>query len=356
MSKLRDELLFITNYLDNIPLGTRNEVQLEFLAELSAETLDVSKIKKILLSIKLIENITLSEEEQKKLISLQQTELEKLIDEDEITSGPSPSEPVLVNQNILYYETKYEDQSIEIYLRKPKGFTIPVEIFEFISDVEDVQAIIKETCKTSKEIEIYLHPLYGIAEVGGTSTYNSFAKKRLEGFKNSFVRTKWWSLKLPFVKKLGITCLKVITIYLIIIIALKSDFLDSYDYDKLNIDRGFLINWFFVLMGTALGTWVSFSLFKKNKTLEEIKSLRDNIPHPVYRLALVSIVASIFYLLFITEVFNLEIGGGEVLNTKNIGSLDHGNLALLVGIFLGFGENKIGELLRTRIDTFTSRL
>lgn len=361
MSKLKEQLLFITDYLNTIPEDIRNEVQLRFLVEISADTLEISKIKVLLESEKLIENMELSEEDKKRLVKLQQTDLETFVDKDEMAADASAdeaiaNEEVIANKAILYYITKYEDQSIEIYLRKPKGYTVPVEIFEFISDVEDVQAIIKETCKTPKEIERYLTPLFGIAEVGGTSTYNSFAKKRLESFTNSFVRTKWWSLKLPFVKELGIKCLIMVIFYLIIIFALKSDFLSSYVYDKLTIDSGFLMNWFFVLMGTALGTWVSFSLFKKNKTLEEIKSLKDNIPDPVYRLALVSLVASIFYLLFITEVFNLEIGGGEVLNTKNIGNLDHGNLALLIGIFLGFGENKIGELLRTRIETFTSKL
>lgn len=340
MAELKKKLIELKNKLEKIELKKRNKTQTQFLEDISKTDLDKKSVQELLKNDLLYEKLNLTKDEKKSIDTI-------------ITEIESIRDPGL---NILYYRTKFEDHKIEMYLKKPKGYDIPVEIFEFISDVEEVQTLIKDTCKNEQEADKYLGPLFGIAEVGGTSTYNTFAKKQLQVFKENFVASKWWALKLPFIKDLAGAMVSLVLICLVIIFLLKMNLVSDDFYDKLNIDKNFLVNWFLVLLGSSMGTWVSFSLLKKNKTLEEIKSLKDNIPHPFYRLAIVALVATVFYLFFITGFFNVEIGSGEILSTKLIGDKDHGNLALLIGIFIGFSESTIGQSLRKRIESFTSKL
>ena len=340
MEELKKKLVELTNKLEKLEVKKQNDIQVQFLKEISKTDLDKKGVQELLKNDLLYEKLDMTTDEKKSIDTI-------------ITQIESISDPGL---NILYYRAKFEDHKIEMYLKKPKGYDIPVEIFEFISDVEEVQTLIKETCKNQQEADKYLVPLFGIAEVGGTSTYNIFAKKQLQLFKENFVDSKWWSLKLPFIKDLAGAMIGLVLICLVIILLIKMNIVSDDFYDKLNIDKNYLGNWFLVLMGSSMGTWISFSLLKKNKTIEEIKSLKDNIPHPFYRLAIVALVATVFYLFFITGFFNVEIGSGEILSTKLIGDKDHGNLALLIGIFIGFSESTIGHSLRKRIESFTSKL
>ncbi len=340
MQDLKKKLENYINKIKAVEVELRNKVQIQFLEETAKKEWDKNRLLDFLKMENLFENIELTEKEKKSIKTIR-TEIENTINP---------------GSDILYYRTELENHKIEMYLKKPKGYTIPVEIFEFIGNVEEMQTVIKETCKSQEEADKFLEPLFGIAEVGGTSTYNVFAKKQLEMFKENFVASKWWSLKLPFIKDLAVTMVSVVLICFFIIFLIKMKLVSDAFYDHLNIDKNFMVNWLLLLIGSSIGTWVSFSLFKKSKTLEEIKSLKDNIPHPFFRLAVVGLVASVFFLFFITGFFNVEIGSGEILNTKYIGKEDHGNLALLVGIFIGFSENSIGQSLRKRIESFTSKL
>ncbi|MHA7057372.1 hypothetical protein ACWGOQ_0009155 [Aquimarina sp. M1] len=347
MEPLKDQLQLVISKIEKLEEVNRNEIQKTFLEELTKTDIDKEKLLLFLKNDTLFETLDLVEKEAEHVQSI----IRKLETQKNIESATITPE-----KHILYYRTEYENYKIEMFLKKPIGYTIPTEIFEFISAVEDIQTVIKENCKTNDEADKYLSTLYGIAEVGGTSTYNSFAKKQLEDFEDNFVASKWWSLKLPFIKELGITMFGAVLVCLILVFLLKTELIRDEFYEKMNVDKGYITNWFFVLIGSSMGTWVSFSLFKKNKTIEEIKSLRDNIPHPFYRLAIVALVSSIFYLFFITGFFNVEIGKGDLLSTKNIGLKNFENLALLVGIFIGFSENSVGQSLRKRIESFTSKL
>ncbi|WP_378173804.1 hypothetical protein [Aquimarina sp. SS2-1] len=350
MGELQEKLRGILYKIEEQEEIKRNKIQVEFLKEIANDDFDKDKFLKLLKNTLLIDQLELGEKDIENL---------QFVIKELETNGANEnknSQPIDPKKNIRYYRTEYENYRIEIFLKKPKGYTMPTEIYEFISAVEDIQTVIKENCKSNEEADKYLSTLYGIAEVGGTSTYNSFAKKQLDTFEANFVASKWWSLKLPFIKELGVTMFAAVLMCLVLVLLLKIGILQDEFYEKMNIDEGYLTNWFFVLIGSLLGTWVSFSLFKRNKTIEEIKSLRDNIPHPLYRLAIVALVSSIFYLFFITGFFNVEIGSGDLLSTKNIGTKNFENLALLVGVFIGFSENSVGQSLRKRIESFTSKL
>ncbi|MFD2562397.1 hypothetical protein [Aquimarina rubra] len=347
MEELKEKLKGVIDEIKKLEEAKRNDIQAKFLEEVNKKDIDKDELLKLLKDKKLLDTLNLTKKDTENI--------ESLIKELEAEKNKE-SETIDPKKHILYYRTEYEDYKIEIFLKKPKGYTIPTEIFEFISAVEDVQTVIKENCKSNEEADKYLSTLYGIAEVGGTSTYNLFAKKQLAAFEENFVASKWWSLKLPFIRELGVTMFGAVLVCLVLVLLLKIGLIQDEFYEKMNVDEGYITNWFFVLIGSLLGTWVSFSLFKKNKTIEEIKSLRDNIPHPLYRLAIVALVSSIFYLFFITGFFNVEIGNGDLLSTKNIGTKNYENLALLVGVFIGFSENSVGQSLRKRIESFTSKL
>ncbi len=343
MKGLMDKLQFLQSEIKKIAVDKQNQFQTQFLKEIEKTEVEKQSLLKLLKEDKLIENIKLNKKEKESIssiISQLEKEIEYATDDD---------------KNILYYRTVYKDNKIDILLKKPKGYKVPPEIYEFISEVEDVQTFIKEVCTTEAEEDKYLSSLFGIVQVGGTSTYNVFAKKQLDNFKDNFVASKWWSLKLPFIKELGAHMIICVLVFFTIIIALRMGLVSENFFKIQNIDPSHFTNWFFILIGSSVGTWISFSLFTQKKTLDQLKSLRDNIPHPFYRLAIVGVIASIFYLFFITGLFNIEIGSGDTLSTKNIGEINYENMALIVGIIIGFSENTIGQKLKSRMESFTSK-
>lgn len=341
--------------INQIDEKKRNQSQSQLLQEINTSQLDEQYLLSLLIEENLSDGLNMSKKDLKSLSKVIK-DLRERVKTKANQKKDINKEGIDSNKNIRYYRTKYENQKIIMLLKKPEGYTIPTEIFDFMSAIEDLQVVIHQNCTTNDEIDKFLKPLSGIAEVGGTSTYNFFAKNQLEDFKKSFVASKWWSIKLPFVKELAIQMTYNILVCYVLIIILKFDWFHEILYVKLNISQSYLINWLFVLIGSFIGTWISFSLFTKNNTIEELKSIRDNIPHPFFRLSIVALVASIFYLFFITGFFNLEIGDGELLSTKNIGEKYFENFALLIGILIGFSENSIGEKLRSRIESFTSKL
>ncbi len=236
---------------------------------------------------------------------------------------------------------------------------IPEEVLSLILEIEKVQHVIKSISKEKveeEELDYYLKRLLGIAKVGSLPNFTLFAKDNLEALKHDYVKAKWWSKKLPFIKKFGKSVLYLLSISLLIIFILRFDSFNIHALlDRLNVDLYKLTNWFFILIGAATGSWLSFTVLNRDLSFEEFRTLSKSVTNPILRIGAILLVSSVFYLFFINGLINIEIGESEFLNTKYIGNEYHENFALFIGILLGISESTIGKSLYKKVDTITSK-
>jgi len=260
-------------------------------------------------------------------------------------------------KGFYHYDYIKENKEIKLTL-DPNQESIPEEVLSLMLEIEKVQHVIKSISKEEKEEELdyYLNRLYGITKVGSLPSLTLFAKDNLESLKHDFVKAKWWSKKLPFIKKFGKSVLYLLSISLLIIFILRFNLFNIHALlDNLNVDLYKLTNWFFILIGAATGSWLSFTVLNRDLSFEEFRTLSKNVTTPILRIGAILLVSSVFYLFFINGLINIEIGESEFLNTKYIGNEYHENFALFIGILLGISESTIGKSLYKRVDTITSK-
>lgn len=336
----------IKNLLIQITPDELTEIQKQFLNIVDEN--DASKEKNIVKAVELFpenslyDNIDLS-------FDIIETELKKIKPEFLNIGGSNKS---FYKYNLS--ENEKNEKEITLTLNANQE-NIPEEVLSLILEIEKVQHVIKSISKED-ELDYYIKRLFGITKVGSLTNFTLFAKDNLESLKHDFVKEKWWNNKLPFILKFGESVLYLLSISLLMIFILRYNLFNvNIILNKMNINLYKLTNWFFILIGAATGSWLSFTVLNRDLSFEEFRSLSKNVTNPILRIGAILLLSSIFYLFFINGIVNIEIGDSEFLNTKYIGNEYHENFALLIGILLGISESTIGKSLYKKVDTIISK-
>jgi len=342
----------LVSSLLSIPESQRNATQKDFLNTLKSDELENSDITALLGNLQLYEGVDRVEIDASEIANIDWEQAKKGLE-------ATTAKPQDKFENTVYYRVEFieESKKIEFYLKKlEKPF--PNEVHKFIHEVSSVESTLKELYKNQKagknqyeneELDDLLDTLQGIAEVGGTSTYNALAAGQLNDFKKEVTIRKGNKLKADYLKTYG-TYIGVLSATLLLCTFLF-DWLHDYPFPLINID--YLINGMFIIIGTSIGAWLILAITKREVAFEDLRVLKENKYSPVIKLFVINLIAISFYFMFLTDLVNFQIGDFNTDYLKNPGSK---NIAFLVGLFFGLSENTIGAKLTSRVETFVTKL
>ncbi len=254
-------------------------------------------------------------------------------------------------KNTLYYTVKLNETEREIVLNMKKlDEPFPPEVHNFIREIDKVQNTINELFLNEKEALKKLTDLAGIAQVGGTSTYNALALNHLEQYKKEITIQKGSELKGLYLKKYGINIVYLIITSLVII-----GLIDIFKVEQLPIiNPVYLVNGLFLSIGTSIGAWLIFAIKKREIDFYDLRFLKDTKTAPLIRLIVILLIALCFYFMFITDFMNFKIGNS--FDTATLKNIESKNMAFLIGLFFGLSESTLGAKLTSRVETFITKL
>jgi len=189
----------------------------------------------------------------------------------------------------------------------------------------------------------YLRALKGVATVGLTGsdpTQVQLGRLALAGLKDEFVSREAGFVKNAYVLRLGVSALVAVVLstcaYLIVQAEWPGSTLDTYR------------NFFLLSIGTAIGTWLSFSLRRVVLTFGDLAALEDDRLRPELRVAFMIALTFVIGLLFWTTAVQVAIGGFKSDFASDAPS------ALLIGALCGIAERAMATAVAKRADDFAA--
>jgi hypothetical protein len=201
----------------------------------------------------------------------------------------------------------------------------------------------------------YIRSLAGIARVGletADSSLLTLATQSLDALREEIVAMEASNVKNRYLWRLGARCLIMALISLGGYLLVGS--VCPIDHFKPLADRvcsSFQVpsafrNFFLLAAGTAVGTWLSFSLRRVILTFLDLASLEDDRLDPTMRVLFVTALATVVGLLFWTEAVTVGIG------KFNSNFAVSGTYALLIGLLLGIAERTMSTSVFKRATDF----
>ncbi len=201
----------------------------------------------------------------------------------------------------------------------------------------------KRVAEAQQRLSEYLSQMYGIATVGLMNvdpTQVAFARDDLDRYRQEFTNREAGVVKNRYVGRLGAVCLLAAIVCAIA-------------YGVVRHNRQWLIlhdtrNFLLLAAGTAVGTWLSFSLRRVTLTFNDLAVLEEDRLNPSLR---------VLFMIGLTAVVGLLFWSGAV--TFGIGDLtsrtamhEHGSWALLLGLLGGIAERALGTAVSRRATDF----
>lgn len=195
----------------------------------------------------------------------------------------------------------------------------------------------------------YLQKLADIARNGLQHSHVDLAKLALEGFRSEFVIQEAGRIKNTYLRTLGAAAGTGAVFFFVILVARSYLHAESI----WNYREGFLL----AAAGSAIGTWISFSIRRVNLGFDDLGILEEDLLDPSLRVIFVFLLTTVVWLLFSTGAVNLEIGNLKTAELSNPHStLPIGSIALLVGIFCGISERALATAISGRATAFVKSL
>ena len=196
----------------------------------------------------------------------------------------------------------------------------------------------------------YLRQLKGIAETGLMTpepTRVAFARIDLTRLKNLFVMREAGVVKNGYVRTLGVwsalAALCFLGIYYVARMHLAAAWPHTQAWDSTVYD---LRNFALLAAGTAVGTWLSFSLRRQELAFEDLAVLEPDRLSPGIRMLYMIGLATLLGLLLFTGAVIAGLGTVKGLEAMHI----NGSWALLIGVLSGIAERALGTAV-TRTGT-----
>jgi hypothetical protein len=191
----------------------------------------------------------------------------------------------------------------------------------------------------------YLFALAGIAQVGLMNldkTQTPFAGLALQGLQGEFVAREAGIVKNGYVTRLGIAAL--ITVVLGAVGYVVSGLLpDSWIPHRFR-------EFFLLGCGTAVGTWLSFSIRRVTLSFTDLATLEEDRLNPSLRVVFMAALTTVMGLLLWTHAVVIQIGEFKSDFAHN------GVFALLIGALGGIAERSLTTAVSKRAQEFVAAL
>jgi hypothetical protein len=193
----------------------------------------------------------------------------------------------------------------------------------------------------------YIRTVWGIARVGLESREPSVAKladKSLAAFREEFVAAEAGGVKNRYLRRLFSRCLRVAFWASIAYVGIRLLLPDAQHELWRGLDN--LRNFFPLIVGTAIGTWLSFALRRVILTFLDLATLEEDRLDPTMRVLFVSALAGVVGLLLWTQAISVGLGQFQ----PHV--YEHGIWALLLGLLLGIAERTVATAVYSRAADF----
>jgi hypothetical protein len=191
----------------------------------------------------------------------------------------------------------------------------------------------------------YQAELLGIAQTGlETPADPQSARQWLESLQADIVLREGPRIKNSYMTMLGVAAAILATALAIVYFVLRNN---PHLSNLLHAYR----NLFVLLIGTAIGTWLSFGLRRLRITFKDLAALEDDMMEPAMRLVFTGLIVITIAFIFATGMVNVSVGG---LNSAQL--LTNGSSALLIGLLLGVSEQALPNALTRRASQFVSEV
>jgi hypothetical protein len=194
-----------------------------------------------------------------------------------------------------------------------------------------------------QKLDKYLRALSGIAAVGlqnMDSSQTPFASLALNGFKEEFVAQEAGIVKNNYVLRLGIFALLAFVASVICYVSALKAPPDSMAY--------LFRNFFPLIGGAAVGTWLSFSIRRVVLTFGDLANLENDRLSPSLRILFILALTTVVGLLFWTGAVTVVVGD---FKTDFHSSGTH---AALIGMLCGIAERAMATAVGRRADDFAA--
>jgi hypothetical protein len=200
------------------------------------------------------------------------------------------------------------------------------------------QAKVQKTAAANRLLDEFMRKLVGIGQVGLEGPHADLGKLALADLRNQYVSRVAAGIKNNYVRSLGWACFFAAALLLSIHTCIKLEFgfvATDFWQDKKNF--------FLLTAGSAVGTWLSFSIRRVTLAFEELAVLEEDLLDPILRVLFVMGLTSLVGLLFWTGAVNLEVGDMKTISFKISGSI-----SLLAGAFCGIAERSLATAISGR--------
>jgi len=197
----------------------------------------------------------------------------------------------------------------------------------------------------TRRFEEYRYKLFGLAQVG-LEDYPSVetAQLALAGLQNEVVRREGPRIKNGYMRRLGLWALMLGGITAIAYLMVRNN-------DGFSVQLFAMKNLFLLWTGAMIGTWLSFGIRKPVITLADLGGLESDMVEPPLRLLFTGLIAITFGFIFLSGMVNVKIG---TLDTVQL--LNHGSIALAIGMLFGISEQALPGALTRRSSQFVSEV
>jgi hypothetical protein len=194
-------------------------------------------------------------------------------------------------------------------------------------------------------LDEYLFGVAGIAKVGLMNmdkTQTPFAQLALEGLQNEFVSREAGIVKNSYVARLGLAA--TVAVFLGV-----CGYIASGAVPETWIPYRFR-EFFLLACGSAVGTWLSFSIRRVQLNFSDLATLEEDRLNPSLRIIFMIALTSVVGLLLWTHAVVIEIGGFKSAFAHN------GVFALLIGALSGIAERAMTTAVSKRAQDFAASL
>lgn len=193
----------------------------------------------------------------------------------------------------------------------------------------------------------YVTQLLGIATVGLVNvdpTQAPFALTDLARFKGEFRDREAGIVKNDYLLRLGYWCCLAALAGCAAYFASRAGWLGALGSD--------LRNFFLLITGAAIGTWLSFSLRREVLTFEDLAVLERDQLDPGTRVVFIAGLVVVAGLLFWSRAITVGIGDFGTFEAMH----QHGSWALLAGLLAGIAERALATVVSKRAGDFAGAI
>jgi hypothetical protein len=272
-------------------------------------------------------------------------------DKEDAENEEDEDEKEAVIKPAIYYVASMnpDDLSIKIKLL-PMSKPVPAMLLSFIGEIGTVENSIHALLVKKTEIKRLMQELYGVAKVGGTSTYFNLANANLEQMKSEMIVSIGNKIKYRYLVYYA-KCAATVVLACLLLLAC----LDIFNIQRLGIISPILlINALLMLIGTSMGAWLTFAIQKREVTFQELRVLNDHTTSTKIKLGVILTISVCLFLMFITGFLSIKIG--NQFSTDSLKRAGGRNFSFVLGAMIGLSESKIGITLTSKIETLMAKI